>query len=175
MASPSVMKGDFHFPDRVTFTDIGLPDSSVDASMIEASAGIEASKCEQERVIRYTQVTGTAVVANAGEGLHIVTGATGDVISIEAVVTGAIATGADRTVTIDLKKSTGGAAYASILTSTIVLDNTNTLRVLEAGAITGGTLVDGDSLLLTVAVAGASGNQAQGLLVVVRLREDATA
>lgn len=138
---------------------------------VNAAAAIDASKLEGEYTFDVSQ-TGTVVA-----GTHYfgpIRGATGDVISIEAAITETIATGADRTVTIDLLKSTGAGAFASILTAVLVLDNTNVLRTLEAGSLAAGAaLVDGDLLKLTIAVAGAAGAQALGLIVRVILREDA--
>lgn len=130
---------------------------------------IVATKLESAFNLSYAQ-TGTVVAATTY--LRIVRGATAEVVSIEAAITETIATGADRTVTIDLKRSTAGGAFATVLSAPIVLDNTNVLRTLEAGTVSLPDLVDGDILQLTVAVAGAAGNQALGLVVAVTLRED---
>ncbi len=54
------------------------------------------------------------------------------------------------TTTIDLKKSTGGGAFATILSAPIVLDSGNTDRVPEAGTISSASLVQGDLLQIVV-------------------------
>lgn len=138
-------------------------------SAIASNAGIQATKLQHRYHFFHSQ---SGTVAAATQYFRILQ-ATGESLSIEAAVTEAVATGADRTVTIDLKRSTGGGAFASILTSTIVFNNVSTLRAISTGAINTSTLSDGDMLQLTVAVAGAAGAQAQGLLVSVTIRENA--
>lgn len=66
-----------------------------------------------------------------------------------------------------------GGAFASILAAPIVFNNTSTLRALVSAAFSSTSLVDGDILKLTVAVAGAAGAQAQGFICSVTIREDA--
>lgn len=163
-------EGDLHVTGTISAAVIQLPASSVGNSDIEAAAGIEATKVVHQFPLEYYQVPGTAIVA-ATVDLHI-SRAAGTVVAFEAAVTGAIATGADRTVTLDLQKSTGAAAFASVLSATLVLDNTNVLRTLEAATIGTAAYVDGDLFRVTVAVAGAAGNQAQGLIVTATLREN---
>lgn len=158
--------------DDVEFRDVELPVGSVTNDAVEEDAGIEASKLEGEYHLSHYQTTGTAVVA-AVQDVFIVRGATGTIVSIEAAITGAIATGADRTVTVDLHRSTGGGAFATVLSATIVLDDDSVLRVAEAGTISSDSLLDGDILRIVVTVAGAAGNQGQGLVVTVHIREDA--
>lgn len=146
--------------------------ASITNAMVSATAAIAATKLQGEFTLRHTQ---TSTVAAATEYLRIIRGATGTIVDIEACITETIATGADRTVTIDLLKSTGAGAFATVLSSTIVFNNASVLRTITTGTISSASLVDGDILQLTVAVAGAAGNQAEGLIVTVTLREDASA
>lgn len=145
----------------------GLTDSDV-----AAGAGIAASKLVHEHALNYAQAPGAAIVA-ATVDLHIVRGATGKTVSMDAVVTGAIATGGDRTVTIDLQRSTAGGAFATVLSSTIVLNNASVLRVAQPAVVNASlsALIVGDILRATVAVAGVAGAQGQGLEVSIRLTE----
>lgn len=145
------------------------PASSVSNNAIEALAGIEATKIVHQFPLRYSQPTGTAIVAFI-DHIHIAR-ASGTIVAIEAAITGTVTAG-DYTATIDLKKSTSGGAFASVLSATIVLDSGNTTRVLEAGTINSSSYIDGDILQLTGAVAGASGSQSQGLCITVWLREN---
>jgi hypothetical protein len=114
--------------------------------------------------------TGTVVAAT--EYKRIVRGATATLLAVQATITETIATGSDRTVTIDVKKSTGGGAFASVLGSPIVLDHTATLRAVTTASISSAGFVTGDILQVTVTVAGSAGNQALGLSVNVDLAED---
>jgi hypothetical protein len=166
----NVIAGDLHASGRITCGSFEAPASSVGNNAIESLAGIEATKVVHQFTLRYGQASGSAVVADT-QVLHIAR-ASGTIVAMEAVIYGAIATGGDRTVTLDLLKSTAGGAFASVLSSTLVLDNTNTIRVLEAASINTDSYIADDLLQLTVAVAGAAGNQAQGLTVVVWLREN---
>lgn len=84
---------------------------------------------------------------------------------LAAAITEVIATGADRTVTIDLQKSTGGGAFASVLSSTLVFNSSSTLRLASLAALNTTTFIAGDLFKLTVTVAGAAGAQAQGLTI----------
>lgn len=119
----------------------------------------------------YSQGNGAAVAAETGKTLHIVRGATGTIKAFQAAITGTIATGGDRTVTIDLKKSTGGGAFASVLSATIVFNSSSTLLTVTAATISSAGLVAGDILEVTVAVAGVAGNQALGLAVTLTIDE----
>lgn len=141
-------------------------------SHIAAGAAIAADKLEHEHFLNYYQAPGTAIVA-ATVDLCVIGGATGLVVSISAAITGAIATGGDRTVTVDLHRSTAGGAFATVLTTPPVLDNTSVLRTPEAGVVSASLddLVATDILRLIVTVAGAAGNQGQGLIVTVGLTQ----
>jgi hypothetical protein len=105
--------------------------------------------------------TGTIVADKAYFNVH----RAGTALQVRAKITEAIATGADRTVTIDVQRSTGGGAFSSILGSTIVFNNVSTLLLDTIATISLQTLAAGDVLMVSVAVAGAAGAQAQGLAV----------
>ena len=160
---------DLNVQGNLTAQTATLPSACVGDANVKSGADVGYAKLQHVQKYQHYQAPGTAIVA-ATQDLFIAQAA-GSLLDIEAVITGAIATDASRTVTIDLQKSTAGAAFASVLSSTIQLDNTNTIRVLEVGTITTAPFVDGDVFRLTVVVAGGAGNQAQGLLVTVRVYE----
>lgn len=160
-----------HFAGAVSFGGTFTPPTgSITNASIVASAGIDASKVNHKFPLRYAQAPGSAIVAGT-QDLHVVAGATGAIESVEAAITGAIATGGDRTVTIDIQKSTGGGAFATVLSATIQFDNGDTLRTASAGTVSDADLVDGDILRVVVTVAGAAGAQAEGLIVTLFLQE----
>lgn len=168
----SIHDGDLVVTGTLSPRRFAPPASSIGGTAINSADPVPATKLEGEFNLSYSQ--DGAVVADTAY-LRIIRGATADVVAVEACVTETIATGADRTVNVDLQKSTGAGAFATILTATIELDNASVLRTVSTGALTGGAaLVDGDLLRLVVTVAGAAGNQAEGLLVTVTLREDAS-
>ena len=148
------------------------PDGSITNTKILTAAGIESSKV----IHRFTTsvqlfAPGTTIVAVAAQLLHICRKG-GVVVGIQAIIT-TQATGADRTVTVDLQKSTGGGAFASCLSTTVNITNTTPIRTPVAGTVgAGGVFIATDSLQLTVAVGGAAGSQAAGLLVSVDLDQN---
>lgn len=81
------------------------------------------------------------------------------------------ATGADRTVTVDIQKSTGAGAFASIMSATIGFTNSSAIRTPVAGTFSVPSLVDGDILQAVVTVAGSASAQAQGLLLSLTIDE----
>lgn len=60
------------------------------------------------------------------------------------------------TVTIDVKKSTAGGAYATILSSTVVFNNASTARTVVAATISSASFVVGDIFQVTWTVVGSS-------------------
>jgi hypothetical protein len=166
-------ESDLYVNGNISARTITLPNTTVTNAMVAAAADIAATKLEHQRAISMHQVPGSAVVAETRD-IHIVRGATGGLLQLEAAITGTIATGADRTVTIDLHKSTAAGAFATVLSGTVVLDNTSVLRTPEAATFSSTSLVDGDILRLVVTVAGAAGNQALGLVVTLTFTEKAS-
>jgi hypothetical protein len=161
----TVLSGDVHVSGTLSSGDLSPPAGSIDNTAIQAGAAgnyVAATKLEHQFALPYTQDAGTPVAA-ATKDIHIVEGATGEVAWVKAAITGTIATGADRTVTVDLQKSTGAGAFATVLTTTIVLDNASVLRTAEEAVVKvdgSEDLVTGDILRVVITVAGAAGNQA---------------
>jgi hypothetical protein len=161
-----VMSGSWVFTGLVT-----LPANSVDENTLKTASLFPADNLVHRFAKDHRQKTGTAV-ASVTEEIHIAAYA-GIVDSIEAVVS-TVAIG-NATVTIDLQKSTGGAAFATVLTSTFVMDSTNTVRVVEAGAVdaTKDDYVAGDVFRLVVTSDAGTGTQAEGLNITVFFEEQA--
>jgi hypothetical protein len=164
-----LIQNDLHVAGHLSCKTFTLPAACVGNATIAGAAGIEATKVVHQFPLHIQQSPGSAVVS-ATTLLHILR-AIGSVVSFEASTTTA-ATGGDRTVSIDLQKSTGGGAFATILSSPISLTNATTARTVVSGTVSNPSLVDGDLLQVVVTVAGAAGSQAQGLLVTVTLREE---
>ena len=165
-----IINNDLHVRGTLSAERFLPPAGSIADAGVQANADIQDTKVRHRNAFNLSQ---TGAVVAATQYLQIQR-FTGSVLAIEAMITETIATGADRTVTIDLAKSTAGGAFASILTSTIVFNNVSVLRTITEGVINTSGLVDGDVLRLTVAVAGAAGNQALGLVVTVTTRENAS-
>ncbi len=144
---------------------IALPNGCVADAQVPSNAGIGCTKLQEQACFRHRQLSGTAVVA-AADMVGSIHGTSASIVLVRALVD-TVATGADRTVTVDVKKSTGGGAFATVLTSTVVFNNASAARTWVTFSVASANLADGDVLQVTAAVAGAAGNQAQGLLVEV--------
>jgi hypothetical protein len=167
--STSVFNQDLHVNATLSAKTFNPPTSCITNAAIQSNAGISASKVVHQFPLYVNQAPGTAVVADTS--LIHVARASGTLLSFEAA-TPTIATGADRTVTIDLQKSTAGGAFATVLSGTIVLDDDSVARVAEAGTFSSTSYVVGDLFQVVVTVAGAAGNQAQGLIVTLWTTEN---
>jgi len=151
---------------NIEFTGGGIRNDDV-----ATGAGIAATKVEhQQSIDRQLYAEGATIVALASELLHI-SQASGTLVGFEGAIT-TQATGADRTVNVDLQKSTGAGAFASITTTDIEIDNTTAIRTAVAGVLSSTGLIDGDILRAVVTVAGSAGAQAEGLVITLTLRED---
>lgn len=152
---------------------IQMPSGGITKGMIASSAGIEASKIVRHQSVDVELFEAATAITAITKLLHIVRGTTGTILGFEAIQV-VDTTGADRTVTIDLKKSTGGGALATVLSSTIGFADGTAIYTPQAAVISNASLVDGDVLAAVVTVAGASGNAAKGLLVTLHMEETYT-
>ena len=174
MPSQNRTEGSLHVAGQLSCQTFTPPAGSVvNASIAAGSAGsyIERSKGVQGHAITNELFGPTTAVTAVTRWWHTVRGATGTVVSVEAAIA-VVATGADRTITVDLHKSTGAGAFATILSATAGFTNASAVRTPVAGTISTASLVDGDILAIVVTVAGAAGNQATGLTVTVNIGED---
>lgn len=145
------------------------PASCITNAAIVDSAGIDAAKVVHQFSLDYTQAPGSDVVA-ATQDLHIAQAA-GTVEAVEAVLTGQIPS-VDRTAVIDVQKSTAGGAFASVLTATLTLNSSNTIRVPVDATVNTSAYADADILRIVVTLGGSSGTHPQGLLVTVTVTEN---
>lgn len=168
------VEGNLHVAGQLSAQTFTPPSASVvNASIAAGSAGsyIDRTKVSQGFTVGGELYGPTTSVAALTKWVHIVRGATGSVVSVESAIA-VVATGADRTITVDLQKSTGAGAFATILSATMGFTNGSSVRTPVAGTISSASLVDGDILQIVVTVAGAAGNQATGLTTVVNIQED---
>ncbi len=154
----------------MTLVQFDVPNTVITNSMISGTDPITASKLYRHQSLDVQLFSSTTSVTSVVTDLHICR-ATGILVAIEASINGTIATGADRTITIDLHKSTGAAAFATVLSSTIGFTNASVLRTPVVGVISNTSLVDNDMLRLVTVVAGAAGAQALGLIVTLTYAE----
>jgi hypothetical protein len=161
----STLEGDTFVRGALSAKTLAIPPGTITDAAVSASAGIAATKVVHQFPARVSQASGSAVVTRT-ELVHVVRGATGAVTGFE-VACAVVPTSTD-TVVVDLQKSTGGGAFASVLSSTITLNSASTVRTAYAATISAASLVDGDVLQVVVTATGAS---CQGLAAVATLRE----
>lgn len=140
----------------------------VDAD-VDPSASVNDTKLQHRYALEYEQ-SGT-VVADTGKALTTIKGATGTIRSFQGLIWSAVATGGDRTVNVDLQKSTGGGAFSTILSATLLFNSSSTLLTAASGSFTSTAVQAGDVLKVIVTVAGAAGAQAIGLHVTLIVAE----
>ena len=127
-----------------------------------AAAAIESTKVVHQKTVA-VELAEAATAVVAIDKILCTTNASGTLQAFEGTVVTEGST--DRTVTIDLHKSTGGGAFGTVLSSTIDMDNATVALVPVAGTITTATVAAGDVFKIGCTVAGASGSQAKGLVV----------
>ncbi len=143
-------------------TDIGTPAAGVNA--------IGAAKLKTRHLIYKECYAIGTTIASATFYLGMVRQAA-TLVDIQAIVTGTLFTSTDN-VTVDLKKSTGGGSYSTVLSSVITLNASSTLKVAQSTTFSGTSLAAGDSLEIVTADTGSSG---LGLWVGVWLDENPSA
>jgi hypothetical protein len=175
VSGPDVFNNDTVYRGNVNFqAALGFapPNGFLTDLMVNANALINDGKMVHRYNLEWPQ-TGvlTTTILNQMQ-VVLIAQAAGSIRNMQAAILGAIATGADRTVTVDLLRSTGGAAFATVLSAPIVFTNTSVLRALSTAVISAASYLANDFLLLNVVVAGAAGAQAQGLACQVRVAEN---
>lgn len=168
----SDLRNDYTYSGTVSVTGtLNMPSGTVEDADVNAGAAIAATKLEHQFAISNELFEEATTITAVNRWIHMVRGATGEIVGIEAAVA-TNPTGADRTVDVELHKSTGAGAFASVLSSPCNIVDGTADRTAVLGTISSADLVAGDILRLVVTVAGGAGNQALGLLVTVTLRED---
>jgi hypothetical protein len=164
MSGPvSRLEGDTFVNGQLSCTSFQPPAGSIPKAAIPSNAGIEANKTVRHQAADEELFGPTTTITALTKWLHIIRGANATAVAFQAAITTA-ATGGDRTVSVDLQKSSGGGAFATILTAPIAITNGTAIRTAVSGTISSAAMVAGDIVQIVVTVAGAAGNQALGLL-----------
>jgi hypothetical protein len=151
-------------------TTLNVTSGLFDAS-IAPLAAISASKLNHQYGIHRELFAPTVTVTALTTHLCSVQGATCAIYAAQAWITLA-ATGADRTVVVDLQRSHAGGAFASVLSpSAITITNVTLPFTVALATVALTTLTTGDILRATITVNGVLGNQAQGLGLSVWVQE----
>jgi hypothetical protein len=172
MAYPTTIQGDLSVNGQISAKTLAIPNGTIDDDAVASgSAGdfIAASKLTHRVALSVNQKTGTDVVAET-RTVHVTKGAA-TAIALYVVCDAKPST--DKTVTVDVKKSTGGAAFATLLTGVVTVSSASTIRVPQSGTFASTAIAGGDVLQIVVAVtSGTGGDQAQGLNVTLLIDEE---
>lgn len=170
----TTLDGNVYVAGALSANSFSPPANSIGNAAIATGATgsyIAATKVQHQQSVN-EELFGPAVAVTAvTKWVYIVRGATGTLVSVEAAIA-VVASGADRTITVDVHKSTGAGAFATVLSGTIGFTNVTAVRTPVGGTISSTALVDGDILEVIVTVAGSAGNQATGLTCTLNIRED---
>jgi hypothetical protein len=168
-----IIAGDLRVHGNISCNTFSPPAGSINNQAILGDAQIAAEKLQQQGNGIWTAVElfGPLTAVTALTKTLGMAYAPGTLVDLDAWIE-VVATGADRTVTVDLHKSTGGGAYSTVLSGTIGFRNVSTVRVAVGATISTPAYVAGDIFRLVVTVAGSAGAQATGLTVRLTARED---
>lgn len=144
-----------------TYNYIAIPAGSLTDDAIAANAAIAAAKLVQEITGKAAQ-NGGADVAAATVPIHAAYKA-GTVVGFRVALLAA-PTGGDKAFTVDLKKSTGGGAFATILSAVVTIDNSKANNTTYSGTVSSGAYSAGDIFQVVIAVSGSTGSQGQGVI-----------
>ena len=159
----SVIPTDLLVTGHGAFNTLSVASATITNAMISASTEIDSTKVEHYTLETFELFGPTTSVAALTQWIATMRAA-GTIVSFEAAIA-VVATGADRTITVDLQKSTGAGAFSTVCSATIGFTNASAVRTLGTATLSATSLVDGDILEVVVTVAGAAGAQATGLTV----------
>ena len=143
---------------------ITLPTDSLDTSAkVKAGANISADKTEQRFFPSWAQPNSAASTETRTLFVARRPG------TVNEVIAGSIAKAVgDSTVTLDVKKN-----GTTILSGVITLDNANTNRIIESGAISGaGTFVAGDWYEVVIVATAGTGTLPYGVFIQLECDQD---
>ena len=167
----SRVDGDLHITGSMTASEVRLPAGTVTDEAVAAGTGIDATKLEHQFPVRYQQADGSDV-ADAIVPIHTVNGTTATIVNVDVACIDA-PDGGDKAFTVDLKKCNAGTPTpATVLDSVVTISSADADCEVNEATISSASLAAGDTLVVAVATSGSTGNQGQGLIVTVTLRED---
>lgn len=169
MTSPIIIPNDVQIQGDFSATTMSFPDASIDDDAVSSSAAIQATKLVHQFPVRYSQASGTDVTTKT-ELVHRVYGATATLVAVK-VIPDTAPTGGDKAFTVDVKKSTGAAAFATVLSSVVTVNNSSVNRTVQSATISSASAVAGDVYEVVITTSGSTGSQGQGVLVVLEFRQ----
>lgn len=140
---------------------ITIPGGTITSTEVSSTADLNGKQVRSHYGKDSRQVNGSNVAAKT-EVIHTAKAA-GSVTAFKVAVVTA-PTGGDLAFTADLQKSTGGGAFATILSAVVTINSTKTDRSVTAGTVSSAAYSAGDIFQIVYAVTGSTGSQGQGAL-----------
>lgn len=159
----SLVDGDFTLTGTIRHTGTLVPSAGCVAdSHVSASADIGVAK-QRHRVKKLLSFTGTPTAAT-----QVIYACRVSTATIQYIKVGQIAKNSSGSVTVDVQKSTGGGAFATILSATVTCNSSDTDRTAEAATVSSASLVSGDILEVVITVSTPNGT---GLWIEIEVEE----
>jgi len=173
MANPTVLEGDVFVAGHLSAREFKAPDGSIDNDALAAAAAIATSKQKHRHPVRYAQPDGTDIAAEPGVPVHIVRGTTATLVAVEVVCLDSNE-GGDKGFTVDVRKCNAASPTPATVMTSVITFAAGVVADCEiaAGTIATAAFVDGDTAVIVIAVSGTTGNQGQGLAVILWFDED---
>ena len=154
----STHNGDLRISGGLSCESFNPPAGWLEDEHVAVGAAIDAAKVNHRLHRSHTQDLGSAVAAKTVL-IHTAEYA-GSLAGVNIAITTHPTT--TDTVVVDVKKSTGAGAFASVLSSAYTLDSSSADRTVYNATISSSAYVAGDIFQVAVTVTGTSG---QGLIV----------
>lgn len=165
----SYIEGNVHVRGTLSASTNSPSSATITDTHVSATAAIAATKLVHQFPVQGELYGPAVTIAALTKEVHAAFAA-GSIVAFKAFVI-TVATGADRTVNVDLQKSTAGGAFATVLSATVLFNNVSTSRTLVSGTVSTADYIAGDLFQVVVTVAGAAGNQALGLHFLMEVRQ----
>ena len=147
---------------------VTLPDDTIVDAKVNADADIGYDKVRHVHHVTLAQPDGTA--ATTEDRIKFIARAACTILAVDYTIMTAAAGAA--TVDIDVETSTGGGAFATILTGPEQIDNATVVRVVLNGTLDGAqTMAVNDLLLISLTATAGGGTLPQGVSVDVTIAE----
>ena len=150
------------------------PAGSITNSHLSSSTDdrITAGKVIHQFPLDAELVETSTTIAATTKMMHIVRGATGTLVSLEAFVVTS-PTG-DQVASVDLQRAASGGSFSTVLSSTLDFDSVSVALTPTSATLSSTELTDGDMLQLVVTIAGSTGVMGAGLLATITMQEKPT-
>lgn len=170
--SITTIPNDLRVQGHIACQSMSIPAGTIHGDDFASDADVEVEYLEHEHVAKYVQNEGSDV-ATQTQLIYTCKAASGGLIRKLFITPSTAPTGGDKQFTVDVKKSTGGGAFATILSGVVTISSADTSRVQQdaTSSVNTDTLVTGDILQIVITASGSTGSQGQGVLVEVVVDE----